>query len=58
VFLQLYGGSPDAPELLARVTRTEKPAVVLEITTEAIQAGLLEPSIVSVALLQCGLTID
>ncbi|GLB35692.1 hypothetical protein LshimejAT787_0212570 [Lyophyllum shimeji] len=51
--ISLFTVGPNPPELLARVTR-EPEMVKLEITAQAVQAGLLEPAVVATVLLQSG----
>lgn len=46
-----------APQTYARISRQEA-SVTLELTTEAIQIGLLEVCIAATLLLQCGRNID
>ncbi|TFK49037.1 hypothetical protein OE88DRAFT_1737249 [Heliocybe sulcata] len=55
--LGLYTMSPAAPQLLAKVSKTHT-TVVFEVTTQAMQLGLLEASIVATLLLQSGRNID
>ncbi|KAJ7289397.1 hypothetical protein C8J57DRAFT_1047026 [Mycena rebaudengoi] len=56
-FIGLYSSS-SPPEMLGRISRSQNGTVVLELTGEAIHIGILEPSIVSAFLLQCGRNID
>ncbi|KAF8061841.1 hypothetical protein FPV67DRAFT_1564041 [Lyophyllum atratum] len=51
--ISLFTVGPSQPELLARVSR-EPDMVKLEITTQAVQAGLLEAAVVATVLLQSG----
>ncbi|GLB35696.1 hypothetical protein LshimejAT787_0212610 [Lyophyllum shimeji] len=53
----LYSAVSNAPEMFAKVTRGNN-TVKLEMTPQAIQAGLLEMSVVATVLLQCGRQID
>ena len=53
----MYELHSTAPRILARISRTPS-AVTLDITQDAIQGGLLEPSIVATVLLSCGANID
>ncbi|KAK7020091.1 hypothetical protein R3P38DRAFT_3318987 [Favolaschia claudopus] len=53
----LYSSGVGAPETYARLTR-EDGAVALEITSEAIQLGLLDVCVAAALLLQCGRKID
>jgi hypothetical protein len=57
VLLQLYSAGLGAPQIYARVAR-EEGAVALELTSEAIQIGLLEVAVAAALLLQCGRNID
>jgi hypothetical protein len=54
---QLYTGGPSPPEFLGRISR-ENGAVRLDMTTYAIQLGLLDATVVAALLLQCGRNID
>ncbi|OJA21570.1 hypothetical protein AZE42_04124 [Rhizopogon vesiculosus] len=54
-FLQL--SIPGSYDVLARVSKTYD-AVVLELTPQAIQLGLLEVGVLATILLQCGKSID
>ncbi|KZT25684.1 hypothetical protein NEOLEDRAFT_332192 [Neolentinus lepideus HHB14362 ss-1] len=53
----LYTTSPAAPQMLAKVSKTHT-TVNLEVTAQAMQLDLLEPSIVATLLLQSGRNID
>ncbi|KAJ7825544.1 hypothetical protein B0H14DRAFT_3726252 [Mycena olivaceomarginata] len=53
----LYSPGLGAPQTHARVTR-EEGAVALDITSDAIQMGLLEVCVAATLLLQCGRKID
>ncbi|KAJ6626699.1 hypothetical protein B0H10DRAFT_507207 [Mycena sp. CBHHK59/15] len=53
----LYGPGLGVPQIFARVSRLED-SVVLEMTTEAIQIGLLEACATAALLLQSGRNID
>jgi len=55
--IQLYTHGTANPELYAKVIRGEG-YVALDITTHAIQLGLLEPCVVAVVLMQSGRHID
>lgn len=55
--VQLYRTQTSAPKVLARVARAPS-AVLLELTQEAIQLGLLEPCLVATVLFVCGHNID
>ncbi|KAI0350875.1 hypothetical protein OH77DRAFT_997049 [Trametes cingulata] len=46
-----------APRVLARVARVPN-VVILEMTQEAMQAGMLEPCLVAAAMMTCGHNID
>lgn len=54
---QMYSSGLGAPQIYSRVSR-EEGAVKLELTTEAIQLGLLEVCVAAAILLQCGRNID
>ena len=54
---QLYRTQTSAPKVLARVARAPS-MVLLELTQEALQIGLLEPCIVSTVLFTCGHNVD
>ncbi|KAF5386872.1 hypothetical protein D9615_002128 [Tricholomella constricta] len=51
--ISLFTVGPSPPELLARVSR-EPDTVKLELTAQAVQAGLLEAAVVATVLLQSG----
>ncbi|KAJ7830320.1 hypothetical protein B0H14DRAFT_2353667 [Mycena olivaceomarginata] len=55
--ISLYSAGLGAPQIYARVAR-EEGAVALELTSEAIQIGLLEVAVAAALLLQCGRNID
>ena len=57
LLLQLYRTQTSAPKVLARVARAPS-MVLLELTQEAMQMGLLEPCLVSAVLFVCGHNID
>ncbi|KAJ3535015.1 hypothetical protein NMY22_g6678 [Coprinellus aureogranulatus] len=54
---RLYAASTGAPTFMARINRSNG-AIVLEMTADAMQLGLLEPAITAALLLQCGRNID
>jgi hypothetical protein len=54
---KLYTVGPSPPAMLAKISRDIN-AVRLELTTQAIQAGLLEASVVSTVLFQSGQNFD
>jgi hypothetical protein len=54
---QLYSPGLGAPQTHARVTRAEG-AVAVDITSDAIQMGLLDVCVAAALLLQCGRKID
>jgi hypothetical protein len=54
---KLYTVGPSPPTMLAKISRDIN-AVRLELTTQAIQAGLLEASVVSTVLFQSGQNFD
>ncbi|KAF7359953.1 hypothetical protein MVEN_00722100 [Mycena venus] len=56
-YISLYSSGLSAPQTYACVARGEG-AVALELTSEAIQIGLLEVAIAAALLLQCGRNID
>ncbi|OBZ67691.1 hypothetical protein A0H81_12364 [Grifola frondosa] len=56
-FICLYRMQTTAPRVLARIARAPT-MVLLELTQEAMQAGLLEPSLVATVMLVCGHNID
>ena len=55
--MQLYKVNSSAPRVLARIARVPN-TVILELTQEAMQLGLLEPSLIATVLLSCGHNID
>jgi hypothetical protein len=57
LLLQLFSAGLRAPQIYAHVSR-EEGQLVLELTLEAIQLGLLEVCVASALLLQCGREID
>jgi hypothetical protein len=57
LLLQLFSAGLGAPQIYAHVSR-EEGELVLELTLEAIQLGLLEVCVASALLLQCGREID
>lgn len=58
-WLQLYSHGPAPPEQFARITLApDNSKIILEITSEAFQASLFEPSIVSTILLFSARNID
>ncbi|KAJ7889756.1 hypothetical protein B0H13DRAFT_1626588 [Mycena leptocephala] len=56
-YICLYSAGLGAPQIFARVSR-EEGAVALELTTEAIQIGILESCVAAAFLLQSGRKID
>ncbi|CCL99211.1 uncharacterized protein FIBRA_01226 [Fibroporia radiculosa] len=56
-FICLYKLQSQAPRVLARIARG-KDTVLLEMTPEAMQLGLLESSVVATVLFTCGQSID
>ncbi|KAF9522958.1 hypothetical protein CPB83DRAFT_878153 [Crepidotus variabilis] len=57
--IYLYSSGPNLPTEYARLTlKADAAKVVLEITSEAFQAGLFEPCIISAVLLFCERSID
>ncbi|KAH9475571.1 hypothetical protein JR316_0012687 [Psilocybe cubensis] len=57
--IYLYSGGPNPPEQFARIRlSSDTTKVVLEITSEAFQAGLFEPCIISTLLLFSSRNID
>ncbi|GJE85206.1 hypothetical protein PsYK624_012840 [Phanerochaete sordida] len=56
-FICLYRTQTSAPKVLARVARAPS-MVLLELTQEAMQMGLLEPCLVATVLFVCGHNID
>ncbi|KAJ6624171.1 hypothetical protein B0H10DRAFT_2186748 [Mycena sp. CBHHK59/15] len=54
---QLYSSGSSPSQIFGRVSR-EEDTVTLELTTEAIQIGLLELCVTATFLLQCGRDID
>lgn len=54
---QLYKVNSRAPRVLARIARMPN-MIMLEMTQEAMQLGLLEPAVVSTVMLNCGHNID
>ncbi|KAI0346686.1 hypothetical protein BDW22DRAFT_793075 [Trametopsis cervina] len=56
-FICLYKTQTSAPKVLARVARAPN-TVLLEVTQEAMQLGLLEPCLVATVLFVCGHNID
>ena len=54
---QLYKVHTSAPKVLGRIARVPN-MVTLEMTQEAMQLGLLEPSLIATVLLSCGHNID
>lgn len=57
VYPQLYKVNSTAPRVLARVARGQN-MVLLEITSEAMNLGLLESCMVATVMLTCGHNID
>ncbi|PPQ72693.1 hypothetical protein CVT26_002910 [Gymnopilus dilepis] len=55
--INLYAGVPKNPVLLARIMR-KSGAIQLDMTSDAIQLGLLDPVVTAAFLLQCGRNID
>ncbi|KAF8888570.1 hypothetical protein BD779DRAFT_1662291 [Infundibulicybe gibba] len=55
--INLYAGNPSTLSFLASISR-DHGAVVVKMTTDAMQLGLLDPVIVAALLLQCGKNID
>ncbi|TFK35941.1 hypothetical protein BDQ12DRAFT_756512 [Crucibulum laeve] len=55
--IYLYSGGPAPAEQYGRIVRSSN-VVTLEITNQAIQAGMLEPATIATFLLQCGVHID
>ncbi|KAJ7354112.1 hypothetical protein DFH08DRAFT_691395 [Mycena albidolilacea] len=55
--ISLYSAGLGAPQIYARIAR-EEGAVALELTSEAIQIGLLEVAVAAALLFQCGRNID
>ncbi|KZT04507.1 uncharacterized protein LAESUDRAFT_715551 [Laetiporus sulphureus 93-53] len=56
-FICLHKVQSTAPRVLARIARAQS-MVLLEMTPEAMQLGLLEPAIVATVLFICGHNID
>ncbi|KAJ6562291.1 hypothetical protein B0H19DRAFT_943452 [Mycena capillaripes] len=56
-YLFLYAAGVSQPQVYAQVSRNDN-SVTLELTTEAIQMGLLEICVAATFLLQCGRNID
>ncbi|KAJ7627011.1 hypothetical protein FB45DRAFT_835313 [Roridomyces roridus] len=56
-YISLYSSGLGAPQIYGRILRGEE-TVTLELTTEAIQVGLLEVCVAATLLLQCGRNID
>ncbi|KAI1788669.1 hypothetical protein LXA43DRAFT_631120 [Ganoderma leucocontextum] len=56
-FICLYKVHTTAPKVLGRIARVPN-VVTLELTQEAMQLGLLEPSLIATVLLSCGHNID
>ncbi|TCD70714.1 hypothetical protein EIP91_002090 [Steccherinum ochraceum] len=56
-FICLYKSQSSAPRVLARIARAPS-MVLLELTQEALQAGLLEPCLVATVMFVCGHNID
>ncbi|KAI0918517.1 hypothetical protein AcW1_009611 [Taiwanofungus camphoratus] len=56
-FICLYRLQSTAPRVLARIARA-RDMVILEMIPEAMQSGLLEPSVVATVLFTCGHNID
>lgn len=57
LYYQLYRLQSTAPRVLARIARA-RDMVILEMIPEAMQSGLLEPSVVATVLFTCGHNID
>ncbi|KAK7057891.1 hypothetical protein R3P38DRAFT_2497574 [Favolaschia claudopus] len=57
-YICLYAPGLNAPETYARVSREESGSILLELTPEAIQLGLLEVAVAAALLLQCGRKVD
>ncbi|KAF7330041.1 hypothetical protein MKEN_00268200 [Mycena kentingensis (nom. inval.)] len=55
--ISLYSVGLGSPQIYARIFRADK-EIILQMTTEAIQIGLLEVCVASALLLQCGRNID
>ncbi|KAF9010118.1 hypothetical protein BDQ17DRAFT_1235143 [Cyathus striatus] len=53
----LFAGTPSQPTFLAKVTRAHG-TIVLEITPDALQLGILDSTITAALLLQCGRNVD
>ena len=53
----MYKLHSPAPRVLARVARTPN-MITVDITQEALQLHLLEPTLVATVLLSCGANID
>ncbi|KAL6300387.1 hypothetical protein BKA93DRAFT_740620 [Sparassis latifolia] len=56
-FICMYKSQATAPRVLARIARGAN-TVLLELTQEALQLGLLEPAIVATVMFICGHNID
>ncbi|KAF8635460.1 hypothetical protein AX15_000436 [Amanita polypyramis BW_CC] len=55
--IELVGNGPSKPILLARITR-EATTIMLEVTLDAIQLGIVDSIVTAAFLLQCGRNID
>lgn len=55
--INLYAATTGSPTFMARINRANG-AIVLEMTADAMQLGLLESAITAALLLQCGRNID
>lgn len=53
----MYKLNSSAPRVLARIARVPN-SVMVELTSEAVQLGLLEPALVATVMLSCGHHID
>jgi len=56
-FICLYKVQSTAPRVLARIARLQN-SVILDMTPEAMQLGLLEPAVVATVIFTCGHNID
>ncbi|KAF5329986.1 hypothetical protein D9611_010462 [Ephemerocybe angulata] len=55
--INLYAASSGSPTFMARINRANG-AIVLEMTSDAMQLGVLEPALTACLLMQCGRNID
>ncbi|EED85686.1 predicted protein [Postia placenta Mad-698-R] len=55
--LELYKLQSTAPRVLARIARLQS-SILLDMTPEAMQLGLLEPCVVATVIFTCGHNID